>query len=203
MSNDWYVSGTYFEACNCEPICPCRTVGNRPGGRSTFGECFGTLSWYIVDGRFADLDLCGRSVALSLRYFDDELGSPWQVMLYIDEDGSPRQQEALADIFLGRAGGTALGNYAAAIGAVVAIRTAQIALDHRPHHQEIVITHVVTVRAAEDVVSDALVSCGIPGRNRPGQEVRAEVMRSEDPPFVWDVRSRCGFATDFRYTSDG
>src|SRR3954463_10776221 len=110
MAHDWHVSGTYFEACNCEPICPCRTVGNRRGSRSTFGECFGTLSWQILDGRFVDLDLSGRSVALPLRYFDDEPGSPWQVMLYIDDGASPEQHAALADIYLGRAGGTPLSN---------------------------------------------------------------------------------------------
>ena len=31
----WYVGGTYFEACNCLPICLCREVGGREGGRST------------------------------------------------------------------------------------------------------------------------------------------------------------------------
>jgi hypothetical protein len=29
---DWHVRGSYFEACNCEAICPCRSVGGRPGG---------------------------------------------------------------------------------------------------------------------------------------------------------------------------
>ena len=51
----WRVVGSYFEACNCEAICPCRSVGGRPGGPSTYGECFGTLSWHIHDGRGSDL----------------------------------------------------------------------------------------------------------------------------------------------------
>jgi len=43
---DWRIRGSYFEACNCEAICPCRSVGGRPGGSSSFGECFGALSWH-------------------------------------------------------------------------------------------------------------------------------------------------------------
>jgi hypothetical protein len=33
----WHVRGTYLEACNCDPICPCRRIGGRAGGRSTHG----------------------------------------------------------------------------------------------------------------------------------------------------------------------
>jgi len=31
------VSGSYFESCNCDPICPCRMSDGIPGGRSTYG----------------------------------------------------------------------------------------------------------------------------------------------------------------------
>jgi len=31
---DWRVQASYFEACNCEAICPCRSVGGRPGQRA-------------------------------------------------------------------------------------------------------------------------------------------------------------------------
>ena len=65
---DWHVRGSYFEACNCEAICPCRSVGGRPGGPSSFGECFGTLSWHIHDGRADGIDLSGLRTVMSLRY---------------------------------------------------------------------------------------------------------------------------------------
>ena len=46
----WRIADTYFESCNCEAICPCRTIGGRRGGRSTYGICFGALSWLVEDG---------------------------------------------------------------------------------------------------------------------------------------------------------
>ncbi|HEV8277455.1 MAG TPA: DUF1326 domain-containing protein [Streptosporangiaceae bacterium] len=46
----WAVAGSYFEACNCEAICPCRRVGERAGGRSTYGICQFALSWQISRG---------------------------------------------------------------------------------------------------------------------------------------------------------
>ena len=73
----WQISGTYFESCNCEAICPCRRIDGIPGGRSTHGVCTGVLSWLIAEGRVDDVDLAGQPVALAMRYSDDEPGSPW------------------------------------------------------------------------------------------------------------------------------
>ncbi len=36
----WRISGSYLEACNCEAICPCRRIGRRHGGRSTYEATF-------------------------------------------------------------------------------------------------------------------------------------------------------------------
>src|SRR6187549_2695317 len=102
----WRIEGTYLEACNCEAICPCRTVGDRKGGRSTEGVCTGALSWQIEQGSAGDDSLAGLRVVLALRYDDDEPGSPWDFFLYLDERADPAQREALEGIYLGRLGGT-------------------------------------------------------------------------------------------------
>src|SRR5437870_12242250 len=98
---DWSLLGTYLEACNCDAICPCRRVGGRSGGRSTHGICLGALSWLIGEGQAGDVDLAGLGVVLVLRYSDDEPGSPWTFVLYVDERGDERQRDALARIFTG------------------------------------------------------------------------------------------------------
>jgi len=115
----WMVRGSYFEACNCEAICPCRRVGERAGGRSSYGICQFALSWQISQGRADGLQLDDLAVVMAGWYDDDEPGSPWRVSLYIDERASREQHAALAAIFLGRAGGTTLRNFAAAIGTVM------------------------------------------------------------------------------------
>jgi hypothetical protein len=53
----WAISGTYLEACNCEAICPCRRIGGRGGGRSSYGVCMGALSWAVTDGHAGELEL--------------------------------------------------------------------------------------------------------------------------------------------------
>ena len=102
----WRISGTYLEACNCDVICPCRRIGGRQGGRSTYGVCLGSLSWQIEEGKAGEVELVGLRAVLANRYDDDEPGSPWSFVLYVDERADERQREALEGIFLGRFGGT-------------------------------------------------------------------------------------------------
>jgi hypothetical protein len=200
---DWRVSGTYFEACNCEAICPCR----RQGGQklttgSSYGVCDFALSWRIVEGERGLVPLPGLSVVLAGSYADREAGKPWRVCLYVDETATDDQHAALTEIFLGQAGGTTLRNYAAAIGEVYAVRRARISLDHAPRRWFMRAGDHVVVRGGTLVPSDLAVSCGIPGHDHPGDELKTEVMRVNDGALRWEVHGRCGFAADFDYRSD-
>ena len=56
--------------------------------------------------------------------------TPWNVVLYVDADAGDEQLAALADIFLGRAGGTVARLYGPAIGEVCAVRPARITLEY-------------------------------------------------------------------------
>jgi hypothetical protein len=198
----WAVSGSYYEVCNCEAICPCRRHGARKGGRSTYGTCDFALSWRVLEGHAGSVALSDLSVVLAGSYSDDEPSAPWRVVLYVDDRGGPEQQQALTDIFLGHAGGTTLRNFARAIGEVYAVRQAQIELRHVPDQERIAVEHYVMAKTARPVSSDASVSCGISGHDRPGQEIIAEGFQVDDGSLHWSVSGRCGFATSFAYSSD-
>jgi hypothetical protein len=150
----WAISGSYYEVCNCEAICPCRQHGTRKGGRSSYGSCDFALSWRVLEGHAGDVDLSDLSVVLAGSYRVDEPGAPWRVVLYVDERGRPEQQQALTDIFLGHAGGPTLRNFARAIGEVYAVRPAQIELHHVPNQEHIAVEHYVTARTAQPVNCD-------------------------------------------------
>ena len=92
---NWHASGSYYESCNCEAICPCRPQGDRPGGRSTYGVCDFVLSWLIQDGQVDGVDVSDRTVVLAGSYDDDEPGQPWRIVLYVDDRCAPAQHEAL------------------------------------------------------------------------------------------------------------
>jgi hypothetical protein len=203
---EWRVQGSYFEGCNCEAICPCRAVGGRPGGSSSFGECFGALSWHIHEGYADDLDLSDLRIVLSLRYYDNvQPITPWEVVLYVDERADDAQHAALAEIFLGRAGGTVAQLYGPAIGEVHSVRRATINLEHAEARKRIDVLGYLTVEAEGAASAPGDVQCGIPGFDHPGTELHGDVLRSADPALRWEVRGRrnASFTTDFDYRSGG
>ena len=202
---DWQVRGTYFEACNCDAICPCRSVHGRPGGPSTYGVCYGAVSWHVVDGHTGAVDLADLRVVLSVRYRDDvEPSTSWEVVLYVDERADESQRAALADIFLGRAGGTVANQYGPAIGDVHAVRKARITLEHVAARKRIDVVGYLTIEAEGEASEPGDVQCGIPGFDHPGTELFADVLRSTDEKLSWEVRGkrRAAFTTNFEYTSD-
>jgi len=196
----WSVAGSYYEVCNCEAICPCRRSGGRKGGRPSYELCDFAVSWWIKQGRAGAIDLADLKVVMVGRW-ERTPENPWHVTLYVDDRATPAQKDALAAVFLGRAGGSPARSYAANIVEVHAVKSARIDLDHTPVRERIEVAPYLTVRTREAVPHDFSVTCGIPGHEHPGQEIRAELFRYEDPPYDWDVRGKCGFATNFAYSS--
>jgi hypothetical protein len=200
---EWAVRGSYFEGCNCEAICPCRSVRGAPGGPSSHGECFGALSWHVHEGHADGVDLDGLLVVMTLRYFDRvQPSTRWEVVLYLDDRADDAQLAALEAIFLGRAGGTVADQYGAAIGDVHAVRRARITVEHTAARKRIDVAGYITVEAEQPASAPGEVACGIPGLDRPGTELHAEIARSDDPALRWEVVGRgAAFATDFDYRS--
>jgi len=202
VDRHWRVAGSYFEACNCEAICPCRKQGGmKLTVGSSYGSCDFALSWRITQGYHGSTDLTDLGVVMAGNYRDDEPRKPWRVALYVDDRSDDAQFASLTDIFLGRAGGTTLKNFGTRIEGVYAVRRAKIELDHTPRRWFMRADDWVEVRASEIVPSELPVSCGIPGHDRPGEELIAEFLRVADPPLQYELRGKCGFETDFDYTS--
>ncbi len=200
----WSLSGTYLEACNCDVICPCRRIGGRAGGRSTYGTCVGALSWAIERGNAGKVDLAGQRVVLVSRYDDDEPGSPWDFLLYLDESADVPQREALTAIFLGHAGGTPLQQFPWAFkpSRLIEVRAAGIELDHTPRRGWFRAGSDVKVRVRGRVEGMEPVTCVIPGHHQSGAEVHVDELRSTASPIEYAFSGRCGYEAPFAYASD-
>ena len=198
---DWGVAGSYLESCNCEAICPCRRIDGAMGGRSTYGECLGALSWQVEQGHSDGLDLAGLGVVLATRYSDDEEGSPWNFVLYVDEQGDEPQREALTAIFTGVSPGTQIEHFPWAWKAsnLLAVRPARIEVDHTPGRGWFRVGGFVEVRVSGPVESREMVTCVIPGHERTGREIVAESLEVDDGELEFSFRGNCGYESDFDY----
>jgi hypothetical protein len=158
----------------------------------------------MESGHADGVDLSGLRTVLSIRYFDNVKPSTrWEVVLYVDDRSDDAQADALADIFLGRAGGRVAELYGPVIGLVHAVRRAKITLVHTAPRKRIDVVGYVTVEAEGNASSPGDVQCGIPGFDHPGTELHGDVLWSTDPMLKWQVRGRrnASFASDFDYSS--
>jgi hypothetical protein len=199
----WRLRGTYLESCNCDVICPCRTIGGRRTGRSTYGVCLGALSWAIDEGVSGALSLAGLNVALALRYDDDEPGSPWDYYLYVDERADDAQHEALEEIWTGRAAGTPTEQFPWVWkpSRLLGVRSAPIEVDHAPRRGWFRAASEVSVHVGEPVEDQRAVTCVIPGHHRPGHEVHGDAVVVDAEPLGFNFNDRCGYWSTFEYSS--
>jgi len=201
MPAQWHISGTYFESCNCDAICPCRRVDGVAGGRSTHGVCMGVLSWLIQDGEAEGVDLAGLPVAISLTYSDDEPGSPWTWILYLQASASEKQRSVLERIFTGRLGGDALEHFPWAWkdSTLVAVRPVAIEVAHEPRRQWLRVRQYLSVRIRDRFDDQATVTCVIPGHDRSGEELLTDELTVQDGPFEFTFSGVCGYGSSFDY----
>src|SRR5205823_434200 len=104
MANvQWQISGEYFEACNCDSVCPCPTSGL--AARPTKGACDAGLVFDVQRGQYASTKLDGLSFAVLLHTPGPMIQGNWTVGLVVDERASQEQRDALTTIASGQGGG--------------------------------------------------------------------------------------------------
>jgi hypothetical protein len=160
------------------------------------------LSWLIEDGAANGIDLSGLPVALACRYSDDEAGSPWTWVLYLDVDASEEQRAALQAIFTGRLGGDAERHFPWAWkpSELVAVRPVEIWVDHTRRRQRLRIRDHISVRIRGCYGGEESVTCVIPGHQRAGEELITDELVVEDEKLSFDYRGVCGYCSTFDYS---
>ena len=116
-SNAWKIEGDYFEACNCDTVCPCVFLGNPDQG-----QCDVVIAWHIAKGHYGNTSLDELSVVVVFHTPGNMFTGPkWKAALYIDEKADKEQTDALGKIYSGQAGGF-FAVVAGLIGKILGVR---------------------------------------------------------------------------------
>ena len=99
----WQVSGEYFETCSCDYVCPC--ILANLGAKPTKGACTFAMAFQIDRGRFATVALDGLGFVVVGSTPGVMAEGNWKVGLIIDERATAEQEQAIAGIGSGQAGG--------------------------------------------------------------------------------------------------
>ena len=117
----WKLEGDYFEGCNCDIVCPCIFLGDPDEG-----DCHVTCAWHIQEGNYENLTLDNlNAVAMFNSPGNMVTGPKWKAALYIDDNASSEQADALTKIYSGQAGGffAAAANF---IGEMLGVKSVPI-----------------------------------------------------------------------------
>lgn len=99
----WQVSGTYFENCSCEVLCPCNATSlmlPADGDR-----CRALVAFHLEEGQADEVDLAGLNVAIFIDGPAQMTDGGWNLGLIVDERADDRQVDKLGGIFSGQVGG--------------------------------------------------------------------------------------------------
>lgn len=96
--------GQFLEACDCHVPCPC-WFEQEPHE----GECTGLIAWQIEQGTIDGVDVSGlTAVSISTHggsRTDAATHAKMRVSLFINEEASQEQEQALGSAFTGKLGG--------------------------------------------------------------------------------------------------
>ena len=96
----YQLEGRLLEVCTCKILCPC-WVGEDPD----FGTCDGVLAWHFDKGAIDGVDVAGRTFVILAHIPGNILAGNWKIRVYIDDQATPPQKDALLNVWTGKLGG--------------------------------------------------------------------------------------------------
>ncbi|QCB44586.1 DUF1326 domain-containing protein [Hydrogenophaga sp. PAMC20947] len=197
----WNLSGTYFEACNCEAACPC--IFTSP---PTEGECKAMVAWHIDKGAYAETSLDGLNIALAVHAPGTMVATKWRVAAYFDDKATAAQSEALHAIFGGKSGGhpAVLASF---IGEMVGAKSVPMVYSADGRKSSLSIPGVAEAHIEQldgqgggPITIEGHPLCIAPGKS--ATVARSSHFNLDDFDWSWKFSGKSGLMSPFAYASD-
>lgn len=118
----YQLQGRLFEACTCGAYCPCQATGEPDDG-----SCDAVNVWHIDSGSIEGIDVSGRTLVM-LSHVQGHILQGRPVTVYVDDQVTDAQQEALLNAWTGQLGGP-VAEVARLFGEIDGITRAPIQLE--------------------------------------------------------------------------
>jgi hypothetical protein len=117
------LEGSLLEVCTCDTLCPC-WIGEDPDG----GTCRSVLAYHFDRGTIRGVDVSGLTLATAVFIPGNILEGNWKQVVFIDDQASDEQAQAMEDAFTGKLGGP-WADLAQLVGERLAIERSAISHD--------------------------------------------------------------------------
>lgn len=119
----YHLEGRLLEVCNCRVLCPC-WIGEDPDN----GTCDTIIAWHFDRGQVRGCDVTGCTVALIAHVPGNILEGNWRAAVYLSDNVTPAQEEALLAVYTGKLGGP-VGELVKLVGEVVSVEKVPITFE--------------------------------------------------------------------------
>ena len=119
----YHLEGRLLEVCNCRVLCPC-WIGEDPD----FKTCDTIVAWHFDKGTVDGVDVTGCTLAMIAHVPGNILLGNWTAAVYLNDNVSPQQEQALLAVYTGQKGGP-VADLAKLVGKVVSVQKVPITFE--------------------------------------------------------------------------
>ena len=196
----YQLEGRLLEGCNCNVLCPC-WVGEDPDN----GTCDGALAWHVDAGTIDGTDVSGHTIVILTHIPGNILKGNWRVRVYIDDQATAEQKDALLNVWTGKLGGP-VADMAQLVGEVVAVEQVPITFDMQGVDGTLKVGQAIEAglkpfqgATGKDTAIHDTIFTTIPGS--PAYVGKASHYRVNAPEFQIDLRGHNAVCGSFRFVS--
>jgi hypothetical protein len=196
----YQLEGRLLEVCTCKILCPC-WVGEDPD----FGTCDGVLAWRVDKGVIDGTDVSGRTLVILCHIPGNILEGNWRVRVYVDEQATLEQKEALLNVWTGKLGGP-VADLAQLVGEVVAVEQVPITFEVKGVNGTLKVGSAIEAdlkpfqgATGKDTALYDTIFTTIPGS--PAYVGKASHYRVNAPEFKIDLQGHNAVSGSFRFVT--
>ena len=197
----YQLEGTLLEVCSCGVLCPC-WIGEDPD----LGSCDSVNAYHFASGTIRGVDVSGLTYVQVNRIPGNVLTpKSWKVAIFVSEEATDEQLEAIVDTFKGKNGGP-LADLSGLIGDILDVRRAAISHETREGRGTLQVGDFVSAEMKPymspdgghiTTLRDSLFST-VPGS--PAYVAKADTHRVDLPEYgmVWSFEGRNAIQSDWK-----
>ena len=196
----YQLEGRLLEVCTCNVLCPC-WVGEDPDN----GTCDGVLAWHVDEGTVNGTNVSGRTLVILTHIPGNILQGNWRVRVYVDDEATPEQKDAMLNVWTGKLGGP-VADLAKLVGEVMAVEQVPITFEVKGVDGTLKVGKAIDAglkpfqgATGKDTAIHDTIFTTIPGS--PAYVGKATHYRVDAPEFQIDLRDHNAVSGSFRFVA--
>jgi hypothetical protein len=147
----WKLSGTFYENCSCDAICPC--TWSNMARVATNDDCRVAMMFEIDSGSVDGVDVSGNTCVMVAQTPALMPEGNWKVGLVMSDQASEVQVDALTQVFSGALGGPPAG-LSPLIGEFLGVEKLPISISHEGNRHHVTIGDAIEYQMTKAVSPD-------------------------------------------------